>query len=171
MIASRENAWHYDGSASDAYQDRETNVAYNINRDYDPSIGRYVESDLIGLRGGINTYLYVGGNPISRADLRGLDFPGGIGGIGGPPASPQPLPYDPNFGPNNCSHYPPGILHDICSGTPNNPNMNCARKCLQQSYPGGYGGPPQDYGFWLIPQHPICWWECKVTPTDFCPAK
>ena len=38
------------------YFDKETNLHYNYFRDYDPSLGRYEESDLIGLRGGLNTY-------------------------------------------------------------------------------------------------------------------
>jgi RHS repeat-associated protein len=54
------------------YFDKETNLHYNYFRDYDPSIGRYGESDPIGMQGGINTYNYVGGRPLSRVDPTGL---------------------------------------------------------------------------------------------------
>lgn len=44
----------------------------NYFRDYDPAIGRYVESDPIGLDGGLNPYLYVDGNPLRYVDPTGL---------------------------------------------------------------------------------------------------
>ena len=54
------------------YVDNETGIYYNYFRDYDPSIGRYIESDPIGLVGGINTYAYVRGNPYLLLDKFGL---------------------------------------------------------------------------------------------------
>ena len=54
------------------YYDRETNLHFNYFRDYDPRVGRYVQSDPIGLAGGINTYAYVGGNPLRLVDPLGL---------------------------------------------------------------------------------------------------
>lgn len=52
--------------------DAVSGLNYNYFRDYDPSIGRYVQSDPIGLDGGISTYGYVGGNPLGAIDPLGL---------------------------------------------------------------------------------------------------
>ncbi len=54
--------------------DAATATHYNMARDYDPSLGRYLQSDPIGLAGGWNTYGYVGGNPVNRIDPEGLDY-------------------------------------------------------------------------------------------------
>jgi len=51
--------------------DESTGLFYNLNRDYDPSIGRYLQTDPIGLLGGPNSYTYVENNPITRFDLDG----------------------------------------------------------------------------------------------------
>ena len=56
--------------------DKETNLHYNYYRDYDPVTGRYVESDLVGLAGGVNTYAYALGNPLSFTDPNGLESMG-----------------------------------------------------------------------------------------------
>jgi RHS repeat-associated protein len=57
------------------YFDSETGHNYNYMRNYDPATGRYVESDPIGLGGGVNTYIYVGGNPGLNSDPYGLYAP------------------------------------------------------------------------------------------------
>ncbi|HGT3378250.1 TPA: RHS repeat-associated core domain-containing protein, partial [Pseudomonas aeruginosa] len=54
------------------YYDAESGLHYNYFRDYDPETGRYVETDPIGLEGGINTYGYVGANPVGNIDPLGL---------------------------------------------------------------------------------------------------
>jgi len=78
--------------------DAETGLHYNYFRDYDPSIGRFGESDPVGLRGGINTYVYVAGAPMSRVDIRGLyrtdptQFPSPNETYGGPMECPETGP-------------------------------------------------------------------------------
>ncbi|MCG3171771.1 MAG: hypothetical protein CALGDGBN_03428 [Pseudomonadales bacterium] len=54
------------------YFDSESGLFDNYLRDYDPSTGRYIESDLVGLAGGLNTYTYANGNPLRFTDPYGL---------------------------------------------------------------------------------------------------
>jgi RHS repeat-associated protein len=58
------------------YFDIESGLHYNYFRHYGPEIGRYMESDPIGLNGGLNTFAYVGANPLSGMDPLGLEVVG-----------------------------------------------------------------------------------------------
>lgn len=54
------------------YYDQETGLHQNWHRDYEPRLGRYVQSDPIGLAAGTNTYVYVNSVPILETDRTGL---------------------------------------------------------------------------------------------------
>ncbi len=76
------------------YYDDETGLHYNYFRYYDPSIGRYITSDPIGLDGGLNIYGYALSNPLTHIDPTGESATAGatwggnigtgIGSLGGP---------------------------------------------------------------------------------------
>jgi RHS repeat-associated protein len=60
--------------------DQETELYHNGFRDYIPALGRYLESDPIGLASGVNTYSYVGGNPFEHVDSTGTSWTGAVYG-------------------------------------------------------------------------------------------
>ncbi len=74
-VSSIENNNRFPGQ----YADEENGLYYNYFRDYDPSLGRYLESDPIGLVGGINTYIYAKSNPARYIDPQGNISPLGVG--------------------------------------------------------------------------------------------
>ena len=53
------------------YFDQETGTHYNYFRDYDPLLGRYLQSDPIGLEGGLSSYAYVAADPLGSSDPTG----------------------------------------------------------------------------------------------------
>ncbi|MCR9654168.1 RHS repeat-associated core domain-containing protein [Vibrio parahaemolyticus] len=59
------------------YYDAETGLHYNWHRYYDPALGRYLQSDRLGLFDGVDTYGYVHGNPLIRIDPTG-EFAWGV---------------------------------------------------------------------------------------------
>jgi RHS repeat-associated protein len=63
------------------YYQTETGLNYNYFRDYDPQTGRYVESDPIGLKAGVNTYAYAAADPLTYFDPLGLDIMVITGGV------------------------------------------------------------------------------------------
>jgi RHS repeat-associated protein len=58
--------------------DAESQLHYNYFRDYDPVTGRYIESDPIGIDGGLNTYLYANASPLRFIDPSGKGILGGL---------------------------------------------------------------------------------------------
>lgn len=54
--------------------DPESQLHYNYFRDYDPTTGRYIQADPIGLAGGLNLYSYAASNPVGLYDPSGLEY-------------------------------------------------------------------------------------------------
>jgi RHS repeat-associated protein len=106
--------------------DAETGLHYNYYRDYDPSIGRYGESDPIGLRAGPNTYAYVNNRPMDGADRYGLQdsFSQSLANRLGYPLPPSSSPESPGEAKMPPWKYPP------------QPVIDCRNDCLKKAYNG-----------------------------------
>lgn len=139
------------------YFDAETGNHYNYFRDYSPEIGRYVESDPIGLRGGLNTYGYVTSDPLTLTDPFGL------------------------YGTSNCNYYVQRCVEsggsyycfwakNACKYIP--PLIRsgwtaCVRQCLQEADEKVCRSDCSDSGsdVWCIAgAHKFCWYKCAVDP-------
>jgi RHS repeat-associated protein len=68
ITGTADSPFQYTGRENDAG----TNLYYYRARYYSPQVGRFISEDPIGLNGGINTYAYAWGNPISYTDPLGL---------------------------------------------------------------------------------------------------
>ena len=75
------------------YYESEKASNYNYFRDYDPALGRYVESDLLGLMGGLNTYGYTEARALALVDPYGLANGPAVGSMR--PQPPCICPYPP----------------------------------------------------------------------------
>jgi RHS repeat-associated protein len=61
------------GYAGSMYLNRAMAAPWNMrNRQYNPSLGRFLQTDPIGIAGGVNLYAYVGGDPVNAVDPWGL---------------------------------------------------------------------------------------------------
>lgn len=171
--------------------DAESGKYYNYLRDYDSVIGRYTESDPIGLRGGLSTFGYVGERPLLFGD------PYGLRAI--PPVDPSPpgWPYFPP-GPESpdtraCDYYARVCQSTGCryycytaplmcrsgAGVPffwgvGSANLNCVRRCLareddrarsKRETSSCFGGCLTDSE--IDQYHSSCYLECNVDPKRY----
>ncbi len=73
-VAAEDNPFRF----STKYLDQETNLYYYGYRYYSPELGRWLNRDPIGERGGRNLYAFTSNNPINLIDILGL-LDGGFG--------------------------------------------------------------------------------------------
>ncbi|WP_236905562.1 RHS repeat-associated core domain-containing protein [Collimonas arenae] len=89
------NPFQYTGREND-----NNGLYYYRARYYSPAVGRFISSDPIGLAGGINTYTYVGGNPVDFSDPLGLARETICNGTDCYHSPYEPSPNGPTPGPN-----------------------------------------------------------------------
>lgn len=95
------------------YFDTESNLSYNVNRDYEAASGRYLKSDPIGLNGGASTYGYANASPLDLTDALGLQV---VIPVPRPIVAP-PLPIDGIPPPSSVPNFPIGAPVWGCIGS------------------------------------------------------
>ena len=114
------------------YFDSETGTHYNYYRDYDPVIGRYEQSDPIGLRGGASTYSYVSNTPAKKRDPFGLwGFVPSGEPLGSGCGDEETDPYVPD-NPMGFAFLPACRNHDKCYDTCPTTKEHCDSKFLYE---------------------------------------
>ncbi|WP_186442640.1 RHS repeat-associated core domain-containing protein [Lysobacter antibioticus] len=110
-------AFMFDMRFAGQQNDVVTGLMYNYFRDYEAGNGRYIESDPIGLHGGMSTYLYVAANPLSNLDPKGLQVivVPGRGGLLSPPVRGPLSPIGPGYaqsgnGTGDDDYYGPNVI-------------------------------------------------------------
>jgi len=101
------NAFEYNLRFVGHLYDPDLRLHYNRFRDYDPALGRYLQPDPIGVRGGVNLYAYAS-NPLVAVDVLGLtkhDNP-----ENGPPRSEEGETRPADENPNPTADAPPARI-------------------------------------------------------------
>ena len=113
-FAANDPRWHQ-GCEGFSYDGVSERIDYNWHRYYDPSIGRFLRSDPIGLDDGPNTYAYVHNNPLTGFDPDGLRNQG-------------------NGRTATGSRSNASTSINSCPNPSNGVNRQCVSQCLTQNY-------------------------------------
>jgi RHS repeat-associated protein len=136
----------------------ETGLSQNYFRDYDPAVGRYVESDPIGLSGGVNTYAYTGDDPIMNYDDLGL-------AACSYSVNAHTLTCTPNAGGDPVTLGPNGVWSGVghCANDNTCANDPEFGPIVQGNYKMNRDDRPGHEGFWRLEPNPtIPGWKCYL---------
>jgi RHS repeat-associated protein len=133
--------------------DAESGLHYNYLRDYEPDTGRYVESDPLGLRGGLAIYQYALASPLIWKDAQGGIASDWFDTLCSVDQSCLPVPTWPDWGPPTCDYYDDQCkkcdsdtyacnARKCCESFGDSPATNCTRRCLIKDDTTCSGLPP-----------------------------